>query len=519
MEANKLRRDRIISYSVLALGTAAMVIEGALRLADVPFLPFRYALSVTGIGAIIAIIGWAVMRHGSGTRMWWFLGTAIGLSIIVKIVELHSVQMFVRDSFGLGPTDFERGIEAPLYTIVIALLLATFLSVLFEATKARHSLSASEARFRHLYEANIVGVIFVRDARVVNANDAFLEIVGYSRDELPIKVKRFLPPDESNRIDDSSIRSVSDTGAAPLFEMDAVHKQGHRIPILVGTSSPTSTSSNIVAFIIDLSREKQSAEEIHRLEAELAKTSRLSMMNELTAGLAHEVHQPLGAVTNYANGLLIRLRNDKASRKDMIDRLEDIASETVRAGSILRRLRDMIRDREPERRAVRLDIVLRESLELVKYTTREYEVNVRLDLAEELPEVRADATQITQVVLNLVLNAVDAMSDSGENDRTITIRAAPIEQGYIEVTVADTGPGVPAELRDRIYDQFYTTKKDGLGMGLAISRSIVESHGGNLALASSTPEGATFRFTLVKENAAGLPAKTSPSRSRSSKTA
>ena len=229
-------------------------------------------------------------------------------------------------------------------------------------------------------------------------------------------------------------------------------------------------------------------------QADLAHVLRVDTMGELTAGLAHEINQPLGAIANYAQGCVHRLRAGTLDQAALLPIVEEIASEALRAGEIIRRLRDLVRKDSGRLVEADLNHLVRESVRLIEPEARARGVAVRLELAEALPTVVCNDIQIEQVLLNLILNGVEAVEASGNGHRALSV-CTTLADGTAEVAVCDSGTGLPAPPAD-VFAPFYTTKASGLGMGLSISRSIIEAHGGRLWGTGNPDRGATFRFTL-----------------------
>ena len=233
---------------------------------------------------------------------------------------------------------------------------------------------------------------------------------------------------------------------------------------------------------------------LHRHQAELAHVLRVSAMGEMGAQLAHELTQPLGAIANYAAGCRRRLEAAPVQAAELIDAVDRIGREALRAGSIIRRMREFLRKVEPQRGAVDVNRLVREVVELLDGEVRAGGVTVELLLDEDLPEIEANGVEVEQVLVNLARNAIEAMQD-GSAPARLTIETRHRAAEAVEVIVRDSGPGLSRGDDDSIFEPFFTTKSKGLCLGLAISRTIVELHGGTLA-ASSASTGATFRFTL-----------------------
>ncbi len=232
-------------------------------------------------------------------------------------------------------------------------------------------------------------------------------------------------------------------------------------------------------------------------QAELAHVHRLNTMGEMASGLAHELNQPLAAVVNYAKGAVRRLKKGSVEPGELLAALEQAALQAERAAAIVRRVRAFIRKEAPRHAALDCNKIVRETAGLMAADAERAGARLVLDLAKPPPRVRADAVQLEQVIVNLVRNAIEAMAESDSPVRDITVRTLPAAVGgAVEITVEDTGPGLPADARERLFDPFFTTKADGLGLGLSISQSIVEAHGGRLTATARPGGGMVFRFAL-----------------------
>jgi C4-dicarboxylate-specific signal transduction histidine kinase len=250
------------------------------------------------------------------------------------------------------------------------------------------------------------------------------------------------------------------------------------------------------AFAQDITERVRIQEELHRQQDQLAHASRVSTLGEMASALAHELNQPLTAVLSNANATL-RLH---AGRRGMLpgdleETLRDIAQEAARAGEIIRRLRELIRKGTSHKASLDLSQAVRGVEALVRATALENDVNLALDLAPNLPLCTGDVIQIQQVVLNLVRNGVEAMRTLPKAERRMVVRTQRQPDG-VAVSVEDAGPPVPADVLDRLFMPFYTTKENGLGMGLSISRSIIQAHGGTIDVRPGAARGLIARFTL-----------------------
>lgn len=255
------------------------------------------------------------------------------------------------------------------------------------------------------------------------------------------------------------------------------------------------TMGSVVVFR-DISARKQAEEVSRRHQAELAHVARLSTMGEMASGIAHELNQPLTAIATNAHACIRMLESGKAQREQCADVMERIGAQAERAGEIIRHLRQFVRKEQPQRELVDLNDLIREVLVLLKPEARQAGVSVHQDLQQDIPRVMAQHIQIDQVILNLARNAIEAMGEADGRERRLTIRTRSGGRNAVIVTVADTGPGLSEEVRSHLFDPFVTTKSNGMGLGLSISKGIIEAHDGNLYLDSEAGSGAVFRFTL-----------------------
>jgi C4-dicarboxylate-specific signal transduction histidine kinase len=227
----------------------------------------------------------------------------------------------------------------------------------------------------------------------------------------------------------------------------------------------------------------------------LAQAARLSTLGGMAAGLAHEINQPLAAIVSYARGCARRIQVGETHVEALLEVVDEISTQALRAGEVLRRIREFVRHTQLPRIRVDLNALAREALHFAAMEANELGIVLVLDLADEPLDVEADGIQIEQVMLNLVRNGFEAMAHT-DGERQLRIQTRTTEDGTAEFAVHDTGEGVSASIAGRLFDPFFTTRRDGLGLGLAISRSIVEAHGGRLWTTPNHPRGSTFRFTL-----------------------
>jgi PAS domain S-box-containing protein len=273
--------------------------------------------------------------------------------------------------------------------------------------------------------------------------------------------------------------------------------RGHRF--LAASYSPLRSGSQQVeaALVIarDLTEHALASEALRQAQADLAHASRMTTMGELTASLAHEVNQPITAAVNGASTCVRWLTRENPDLGEAREAASGVVRNARRAADIINRIRSISKKGESKRQLANVNELLGEMIALLRSETNRYFISVRTELDAELPKVMADSVQVQQLMMNLIINSIDAMKDVDQT-RELVIRSKRGEDQCLIISVTDTGVGLPSEQANQIFDAFFTTKSHGLGMGLRISRSIVESHGGRLWAADNSPRGASFSFTL-----------------------
>jgi PAS domain S-box-containing protein len=268
-----------------------------------------------------------------------------------------------------------------------------------------------------------------------------------------------------------------------------VHSVAH--PVINGSGDLV----EYIGTIMDVTERKHAEEALHQAQADLAHASRVTVMGELTASLAHEVNQPIAAAVINASACLGWLAGTPPNIEEARDAANRIVNDGTRAAEIVSRIRLFFKKEPPKHELINMDEVIRETIVLLRAEATRYSISIRTWLAAGFPQVMADHVQLQQVIMNLIMNGIDAMKDV-DGARELCIRSQLADSEEIMVSVSDTGVGLPPQLAGQIFDAFFTTKTKGTGMGLPISRSIVEAHGGRLWATPNAPCGATFRFVL-----------------------
>jgi C4-dicarboxylate-specific signal transduction histidine kinase len=245
---------------------------------------------------------------------------------------------------------------------------------------------------------------------------------------------------------------------------------------------------------MDITERKRAEEALRQAQAELAHVARLTTLGELTASIAHEINQPLGAMVNSANACVRWLAAQNLARAQQS--ALRVVADGQRAGEIITRIRALAQKAPAHKDWLDLNATIRDVLALARSEVHRHGVVVETHLAEHVPLVRADRIQVQQVLLNLLINAIEALSGVGDGPRELVVQSDTDAAPGVLVTVRDSGPGLDPQRLDRLFDAFYTTKPHGLGLGLAISRRIIEAHGGRLWATANVPHGAVVQFTV-----------------------
>jgi PAS domain S-box-containing protein len=402
----------------------------------------------------------------------------------------------------IGALYLENNFASHVFTparISVLELLASQAAISLENARLYRDLQEREARIRRLVDSNIIGVVIwdIR-GRIIEANRAFLDIVGYSREDLDSGRLRWteLTPAEWRDADERAMAELKAVGTVQPREKEYFHKNGSRVPVLLGSTTFGDRHDKGVAFVLDLRERKHAEQALRNAQTNLAQVMRVTLLGELTASIAHEVNQPITATIGNAEATLLWLRRRPPDLDEARQLLARIVKDGHRALNVVGRIRDLIKKAPARIEHLEINAVISEVLEFTRGETMKHSISVQTRLSEGLPLIRADRTQLQQVILNLIVNAVQALSQDGLDQRELVVSTSMNELNDVLVSVRDSGPGISPENVGCLFDPFYTTKPGGMGMGLSICRSIVEAHRGRLWAASDLAHGATFQFTL-----------------------
>jgi PAS domain S-box-containing protein len=390
--------------------------------------------------------------------------------------------------------------------IAVIKLLATEAAMSLENLHLSSDLQERDTKTRRIIDSALDAVLSIDERGNVTEWNAQAETMfGWKRDQaVGRSLSELFIPERYRDAHEKGLKHFLSTGEGPLLnrriEITALHRDGTEFPVEISIA-PYQIDGNweFSGFVRDIT-EKRAAEASTRrhreMEMELAHANRVATMGQLSASIAHEVNQPIGAAVTNAHAALRWLGATPPNMDEVHLALSRIVTNGNRATDVLSRIRAFIKKAPPRKDSLDVNQAVLEVVALTRSEAKKNKVTVQMQLAEGLPVVQADRVQLQQVLLNLIINAIEAMSASDAGSRRLLISSANSGSSDVSVEVQDSGPGFPEASAEQIFQAFYTTKPDGLGMGLSICRSIVEAHGGQLRAAAGHPTGAIFTFTL-----------------------
>lgn len=369
-------------------------------------------------------------------------------------------------------------------------LTSVYLVILYDITERKQI----EGKLNSIFNASVEGIItFDTSGIIVSANTAVKTIFGYQPEELiGYSINKLLPSSPSS----SSLHAAERVGK--IQEIEGLHKNGSVVPLDLSTAEFVIGTTHYFTYIVrDVSLRKYQEQQDKEHLNELAHVTRLGLMGEMASGIAHEVNQPLSAIASYAQASLNLIKNEDPDLVKLTETLDKTQQQALRAGRIIHRMREFVKSHSKHRSTTDINALIRNAVDLCIAELKQNDIKLTLDLEDNLPQIFVDQIQIEQVIINLTRNSIDVLKDlPATQQRQIIIRSQMAQNNNIQVSVKDNGLGLDEEQQKKVLMPFYTTKAEGMGMGLSISRSLIEAHEGTLYFNSKPNKGSTFYFTL-----------------------
>ncbi|WP_082524522.1 nitrogen regulation protein NR(II) [Pseudorhodoferax sp. Leaf274] len=454
--------------------------------------------------------------EADGTRLALHGATRRGARVFTaqQLLDLPGNPMLLRLASWRAAPDLLPNVMTALVT-GMSIALVSVLMLLAKDMRRRQRAErdlADALAFRKAMEDSLLTGLRARDldGRITYVNPAFCSMVGYAPEELWGKAAPapYWPPELIGEYEQrQAIRLAGKMPPREGYESVFQHKDGTRFPVLI-IEAPLINAQGLqtgwMSAFLDISEQRR-VEELSRASQErLQATARLATVGEMASLLSHELNQPLAAISSYATGALNMLAHEPAAAADMAMAMRRIAEQAERAGRVIKSVHDFVRRRDEVHEAVAPQDLLDAIWPLVSLQARKLAVRVRTEVAPGLPRVQCDRTMVEQVLLNLARNGMQAMDGAPVAQRELLLRVAPAgpragatrPQGWLEFSVADCGAGIAPEVAQRLFTPFFTTKAEGMGLGLSLCRTVVEQHGGSMVYEARQPRGTVFRFTL-----------------------
>jgi two-component system sensor kinase FixL len=365
---------------------------------------------------------------------------------------------------------------------------------------AEIKIQQSSNGLRKIMVESIEGVLIHRHSRALFANKSFINILGYDSYDKVLEmdnVTHLFAPYEQGRIAGYILARANGEKVPSCYDVDALHEDGSIRHLEVKSSEiDWNGEPATLSTYIDRTKLKLSQRQAERQRQELSHTNRLNMLGEMTSSIAHEMNQPLTAIVSRCAAAKNRISRENPDLEKIKQALESIEEQALRSGETIKQLRAIVKPKENAYQSIDLNNLLDESIEFIKSEGLFSTSRIKTNFAADLPFVIGDPKQIQQVILNLIRNASDSMQGLANSDRCLKISAIPHDDSAVQISVSDSGEGINEKQEENLFKSFYSTKEDGMGMGLSTSRSIIAAHNGNLWFSHNAEQGVTFRFTL-----------------------
>jgi len=467
---------------------AALLAIGLIAVSLIVFVRQEPGLQTPGALVYLPLpfLLWAAVRFG-----------VPGASASLLLVTLISIW---GTAHGWGPfasrSPLENARSLQIFLLVICITQLSLAAALEERRKAEEALRASEERYREVIETQTDLICrFLPDTTLTFVNEAYCRFFNRQREQLI--GRRFIElipePDREKTLE----------RIAALVHARGVQTAEHQVLLPNGrlgwhhwVNHAICGSDGRVVELQAIGHDISDRKQVEEANERLAHVSRLAMVGELTASIAHEINQPLGAILSNAEAATMLLDADPGNIDEIKQILADIRKDDVRASDVIRHIRTLLRKRHLEMELLDMNQLVSEVLALTRAEARKRNIAWKSEFAPALPAVRGDRVHLQQVLLNLVLNGMDAMADTPQEERWLAVSTAGYESGQVEIIVSDSGQGIRPDRFPRLFETFFTTKKEGMGLGLSISRMIVEAHRGQIRAENNSGRGATFRVIL-----------------------
>jgi two-component system sensor kinase FixL len=465
------------AIAAIAVAFAARMLLAPILLNEAPYLFFMPAILIAaGVGGF-----------GPG-----LLATALGLVL---------GSFFIPSFPSLSLAEIVNGLAFTAIGLGMAWSGEQFHRSRNRAVASTQDALAREAHVKSILDTIPDAMIVINERGIMQSFSAAAERqFGYAPSEVLGKNIKILMPSPYREGHDGYLERYLRTGERRIIGIGRVvvgeRKDGSTFPMELAVGEMRSSNQRFfTGFIRDLSEPQKTEARLQELQAELVHISRLTAMGEMASALAHELNQPLSAIANYMKGSR-RLLEDSSDEHSatLRDAMDKAAEQALRAGQIIRRLRDFVARGESERRVESVRKIIEEASALALVGAKDQGVRVRFQFAATVDLVLADKVQIQQVLLNLIRNAIEAMEE--REKRELIVSTAPADDDMVEISVSDTGVGIAPEMASQLFQPFITTKRHGMGVGLSISRTIVEAHGGQIGVEPNPAGGTIFRFTI-----------------------
>ena len=473
--------------------------------------PYGVAIVVIAAGLLVKLV-FASVLSGEASYILFIpavlLGSALGglgPGLLATALGLALGLFFVLDARQFAVADVVNGLVFALVGFAVSWRGAILLRFRRIARASTQDVEARAAHLQSILDSVPDAMVVINERGLIQSFSLAAErLFGFAAADVIGKNVKILMPSPYREDHDGYINRYLRTGERRIIGIGRVvvgqRSDGSTFPMELAVGEMHVREQRFfTGFIRDLTERQQTEARLQELQSELVHMSRLTAMGEMASALAHELNQPLAAIANYMKGSRRLLENRQDQGLDTLrDAMDKAADQALRAGEIIRRLRDFVSRGESERRVEDVKKLIEEASALALVGAKDKGVRVRFAFAPQLNYVLADKVQVQQVLLNLIRNAIDAMENVPTRELVVATSAAP--NNMVEISVADTGSGIAPEIADQLFQPFVTTKSHGMGVGLSISRTIIESHGGSITHRPKPAGGTIFTFTLPAVN-------------------